>query len=59
MNPMEFSADILPSSTYQNIAFEIVYAYRHVSKLIEIIYERLNNPDINYISKQIPHLQRL
>ena len=48
---MEFGADILPSSAYQNIAFEIVYAYRNVSKLIEIIHERLNNLDINDIRK--------
>ena len=51
VNPVEFGADILPANAYQNITFEIDYAYGNVGKLIEIVHKGLNRPGINDISK--------
>ena len=38
MNSVESGANILPSDTYQNISFEIVYTYGNMSKFIEIVH---------------------
>ncbi len=57
MNPVEFCTDILPSDTYQNIAFEIDYAYGNMSKLIEILHQGLDSVGINDLGKlQVIHL---
>jgi hypothetical protein len=53
---MKFSTDILPSDTYQDIAFEVIQTQGDRDMLIEITHEVLNLPNINDINKlQVSH----